>query len=127
MSDSSLAGTSAAATSDISIFVAEKGDNNKAELLSSILKTQRFLKECGYKKAIIDESSILLELPNGHNFQVPVVDIDHNKDNIDDNDGEVTENDVYHYGYESDKTIDIIEDEEDEEDEDKLACRNLGV
>lgn len=30
MSDSSLAGTSAAATSDISTFVAEKGDNNKA-------------------------------------------------------------------------------------------------
>ncbi|CAB4476271.1 unnamed protein product [Rhizophagus irregularis] len=117
MSDSSLAGTSAAATSDISTFVAEKGDNNKAELLSSILKTQRFLKECGYKKAIIDESSILLELPNNHKFQVPVVDIDHNKDNIDDNDGEVTEDDVYHYGYESDKTIDIIEDEEDKEDE----------
>ncbi|CAB5217617.1 unnamed protein product [Rhizophagus irregularis] len=103
MSDSSLAGTSAAATSDISTFVAEKGDNNKAE--------------CGYKKAIIDESSILLELPNNHKFQVPVVDIDHNKDNIDDNDGEVTEDDVYHYGYESDKTIDIIEDEEDKEDE----------
>ncbi|CAB4494832.1 unnamed protein product [Rhizophagus irregularis] len=117
MSDSSLAGTSAAATSDISTFVAEKGNNNKAELLSSILKTQRFLKECGYKKAIIDESSILLELPNGHKFQVLVVDIDHNKDNIDDNDGEVTEDDVYHYGYESDKTIDIIEDEEDEKDE----------
>ncbi|CAG8740316.1 19134_t:CDS:2 [Rhizophagus irregularis] len=117
MSDSSLAGTSAAATSDISTFIAEKGDNNKAKLLSSILKTQRFLKECGYKKAIIDESSILLELPNGHKFQVLVVDIDHNKDNIDDNDGEVTEDDVYHYGYESDKTIDIIEDEEGEEDE----------
>jgi hypothetical protein len=77
-----------------------------------MLKTQRFLKECGYKKATIDESSILLELPNGHKFQVPVVDIDHNKDNIDDNDGEVTEDDVYHYGYESDKTIGSREDEE---------------
>ncbi|PKC54464.1 hypothetical protein RhiirA1_477279, partial [Rhizophagus irregularis] len=29
----------------------------------------------------------------------------------------VDEDDVYHYGYESDKTIDIIEDEEDEKDE----------
>jgi hypothetical protein len=34
MSDSSLAGTSAAATSDISTFVAEKGDNNKAGIKS---------------------------------------------------------------------------------------------
>ena len=88
-----------------------------------MLKTKKLLKECGYKKVIIDDSNkMILEHPNGKIFHV--VDNDHHNSNDDideedDDDFFKTDDDNYCYNFNDDDDDDNDDDSKKEHEDEE--------